>query len=315
MIKPKIQFAFQQFQSKILKIGRPEPDQVIDLLDLVKEELGLKMVYVCENTAVGSQFIYQYCSHGESFSAMHHNLLIAEGVERDQLYGRLRQDNPVTLEGEGFNKNYALATGNLAYSYFTGEICQGFVCLQKNTPDAIWTDEEREVLKGLAQLVWPLICYDQIGSQSRIMRAGNGGISMVWVYPKVNTVVFSKELRIRFGLSNYYRVESIEDFCQNVVAYYDQERVVAAYRQALAGKITETSCYAFHHKDKLHLTIFPNRYDFAGEVEQIFILIKNANDVYTDRQKRGKRLEAYREFQLIYSRDHISELFVDLNKN
>ena len=59
MIRQKIQLAFQQFQSTILKDGRQEPDQVIALLDLVKGELGLSMVYVCENTAVGSQFIYQ----------------------------------------------------------------------------------------------------------------------------------------------------------------------------------------------------------------------------------------------------------------
>lgn len=54
MIRQKIQLAFQQFQSTILKDGRQEPDQVIALLDLVKDELGLSMVYVCENTAVGS---------------------------------------------------------------------------------------------------------------------------------------------------------------------------------------------------------------------------------------------------------------------
>ena len=315
MIRQKIQLAFQQFQSKILKDGRPEPDQVIALLDLVKGELGLSMVYVCENTAVGSQFIYQYCSHGASFSAMHHNLLIAEGAERDQLYGRLQQDNPVTLEGEGFNKNYALAIGNLAYSYFTGEICQGFVSFQKEKQAEGWSEDEKETLTSLGNLFWPLISGDQISSLSRIMHAGPVGMSMIWVYPKVKTLIFSQDLRTCLGISNYYRAKSIEDFCQNFVAYLDQDKVVAAYQKALQGEAAEISCHAFQRPDKLHLNFFPNRYDFAGEVDQIIILVRKAATVSKERRERGKRLEAYREFQMIYSRDNYSEFFVDLTKN
>lgn len=315
MIRQKIQLSFQQFQSTILKDGRPEPDQVIALLDLVKDELGLSMVYVCENTAGGSQFLYQYCSHGSSFSAMHHNLVIAEGFEREETYRLLRAENPVVLKGDCFDAKYAMAEGNLVFSYFTGEICQGFVSFQKEQQAEGWSEDEKEILTSLGSLFWPLISGDQISSLARIMNAGPGGMSMIWIYPKLKTVVFSQDLRTSLGLSNYYRAKSTEDFCQNFVAYLDQDKVVAAYQKALQGEVAESSCHAFQRPDKLHLTFFPNRYDFAGEVEQIIILVRKAATVSKERRERGKRLEAYREFQLIYSRDNCSEFFVDLTKN
>lgn len=315
MIRQKIQLAFQQFQSTILKDGRQEPDQVIALLDLVKDELGLSMVYVCENTAGGSQFLYQYCSHGSNFSAMHHNLLIAEGSEREETYRLLQAENPVVLKGDCFDPKYAMAEGNLVFSYFTGEICQGFVSFQKEQQAEGWSEDEKETLTSMGSLFWPLISGDQISSLARIMHAGPGGMSMIWIYPKVKTVVFSQDLRTSFGLSNYYRAKSTEDFCQNFVAYLDQDKVVAAYQKALQGEVAERSCHAFQRPDKLHLTFFPNRYDFAGEVEQIIILVRKAVTVSKERRERGKRLEAYREFQMIYSRDNCSEFFVDLTQN
>lgn len=315
MIRQKIQLAFQQFQSTILKDGRPEPDQVIALLDLVKDELGLSMVYVCENTADGSQFLYQYCSHGSDFSAMHHNLVIAEGFEREETYRLLRAENPVVLKGDCFDAKYAMAEGNLVFSYFTGEICQGFVSFQKEKQAEGWSEDEKETLTSLGNLFWPLISGDQISSLSRIMHAGPGGMSMIWVYPKVKTLIFSQELRTCLGISNYYRAKSIEDFCQNFVAYLDQDKVVAAYQKALQGEAAECICHAFQRPDKLQLNFFPNRYDFAGEVDQIIILVRKAATVSKERRERGKQLEAYREFQMIYSRDNYSEFFVDLSKN
>ncbi|MGM9904632.1 putative bifunctional diguanylate cyclase/phosphodiesterase [Lactobacillus sp.] len=296
--------------------GRPKPDQVISLLDLVKDELGLAMVYVCENTAGGSQFLYQYCSHGDNFSAMHHNLLIAEGQERDTTYELLQQENPVVLTGEYFSNRFAMAAGNLVYSYFSGSICQGLVCFQKEKQAGqVWNEEEKETLTILAKLLWPLVAQDQIAAQVRVISANAGNLSMVWIYPKVKTAIFSKDLRTRFGLSNYYRAKSIGDFCQSFVAYKDQDKVVAAYQKALQGKEMEVSCHAFQHSDKLHLTIVSNRYDFEGQPEQLVVFIRRANEVSKDRLERSKRLEAYREFQLIYSRDNIFELFLDLTQN
>ncbi|GHV96852.1 hypothetical protein lacNasYZ03_16950 [Lactobacillus nasalidis] len=287
------------------------------MLDLVKKELDLGMVYVCENTAAGSQFIYQYCSSGEHAGAMHHNLFIAEGNERKEMYQQLQQQNPVVMAGDSFKGNLALAAGNLVYSYFSGEFCQGFVSFEKEEHGAspVWNSEEKETLAALANLLWPLIAQEQIDSQVRIMQQGAGRLSTIWIYPKVKTAIFSEDLCSRFGLSNYYRAKSIEVFCQNFVAYNDQARVVSAYREAMRGKVILTNCHAFQRHDELQLTLFPNRYDFDGEVEQVVILIKRFSEIPKDRRERNQRLEAYREFQMIYSRDNIFELFVDLTRN
>lgn len=66
-----------------------------------------------------------------------------KGWRETNSMGVWQQDNPVTLEGEGFNKNYALAIGNLAYSYFTGEICEGFVSFQKEKQAEGWSEDEK----------------------------------------------------------------------------------------------------------------------------------------------------------------------------
>lgn len=283
-------------------------------MDLFKEELDLAMIYVCENAAEGKQFLYQYCSSGDKQIAMHRGLLIDENDEFDRLKEAVNKENPLVLTNELATGNFALKSGNLVYAFVSVGLLQGIVSFEAKEKSHAWSQEEKESQAVLARILWPLICSDQVKAQSRILNAKVKGSSLAWIYPKVKTVIFSKNLRDYFGLNKYYRLKSAADFCQNFIAYYEQEKVLLAYREAVEKGTARVACHAFQDPDKFEVSFFVNRHGVKGEAEQVVAILENVQPSSTEQQERTLRLEAYREFQGVFSRDNLFELFIDLEK-
>lgn len=314
MVNLKLQNAVEDFQRSYLRNGEIADQQVVALLDLFKEELDLAMIYVCENAAEGKQFLYQYCSSGDKQIAMHRGLLIDENNEFDRLKEAVNKENPLVLTNELATGDFTLESGNLIYAFVSVGLLQGIVSFEAKEKSHAWSQEEKESQAVLARILWPLICSDQVKAQSRILNAKVKGSSLAWIYPKAKTVIFSKNLRDDFGLNKCYRLKSAADFCQNFIAYYEQEKVLLAYREAVEKGTARVACHAFQDPDKFEVSFFVNRRGVKGEAEQVVAILEKVQPSSTEQQERTLRLEAYREFQGVFSRDNLFELFIDLEK-
>lgn len=305
--------ALAEFQRAYFEKGRAPAEQVIALLDLIKKDLGLEMVYVCTNSAATRHFLYEYCSHGPGYKAMHYNLLLEDQDHFALLNDCFRQANPAILTRKESDHTLALAAGNLSYAWMTDQIFSGFISFQGK--DGSWTLADLEAIKGLAEVLWPLVRENQLQEEVNFKELFEDEGSLAWVYPKLGLIVFSAELRRRYDLSNYYRYDTVDEFAQNFMAYGDTNRFVAKYRECLQGGRTSVTVHGFNLRDQFKVDMFVNRRDEKGEPEQVVGLIHKLELTEAQSRERDKRLLAYNNFKQAISKDDLFELLVDFDKN
>jgi len=298
-----------QFQEEFLHTVEIPAKRVLALLDLVKERLSLQDIYVCESTVSKYHFLYQYVTSGPNQRIMHFNLLIQEGEAYSHLLHQFGPDHVGVLDSGQGSHNYALKPGNLVYGYLDGENVLGFLSFQPKEENAVWTQDEKDVLYFLGSLLRLVFFPDLLSQESRMKGAlDETRMKFLFYYPKLHLVIPSVKMRAEFQLSYYYRLNYPEEYAEKFVYFGDKEEYVRAVNEALQKK--ETKSFVFRDdtfKQKIRQTVLVSRYDGQGNPEEVVCIL----EYLQENEEERETMRRFSAFNAITNRENLAELYLD----